>query len=97
MAVSSVTSRTSFAASTCPRAAAVPVADEPALVVAASEFRNLLGTPEFALELLRVLTERFRDADRKRIEFGATDTLGRVCARLVELAERPRPRVRPIE
>jgi CRP-like cAMP-binding protein len=37
---------------------------------------------------MRLLTERFRDADRKRIEFGATDTLGRVCARLAELAER---------
>ena len=29
-----------------------------------------------------------RDADRKRIEFGAYDTTGRVAARLVELAER---------
>ena len=72
-----------------PRSSSV-TAIEPveALVVAASEFRGLLERPEFALELIRVLTERFRDADRKRIEFGATDTLGRVCARLAELAER---------
>ena len=72
-----------------PRSSSV-TAIEPveALVVAASEFRGLLARPEFALELMRVLTERFRDADRKRIEFGATDTLGRLCARLVELGER---------
>jgi CRP-like cAMP-binding protein len=38
--------------------------------------------------LMRELTRRLRDADRKRIEFGAYDTTGRVAARLVELAER---------
>lgn len=72
-----------------PRSSSV-TAIEPveALLVAASDFRALLGKPQFALELMRLLTERFRDADRKRIEFGATDTLGRVCARLAELAER---------
>ena len=52
------------------------------------DFRALLDRPEFAAELLRRLSQRFRDADRKRIEFGATDTVGRVAARLVELAER---------
>jgi CRP/FNR family transcriptional regulator, cyclic AMP receptor protein len=31
---------------------------------------------------------RLRDSDRKRVEFGAHDTTGRVAARLVELAER---------
>jgi CRP-like cAMP-binding protein len=31
---------------------------------------------------------KLRDADRKRIEFGAHDTTGRVAARLVEMAER---------
>jgi CRP-like cAMP-binding protein len=72
-----------------PRSSSV-TAIEPveALLVAASDFRALLGQSRFALELMRLLTERFRDADRKRIEFGATDTLGRVCARLAELAER---------
>jgi CRP-like cAMP-binding protein len=29
---------------------------------------------------------RLREADRKRAEFGASDTIGRVAARLVELA-----------
>ena len=38
--------------------------------------------------LMRLIAERLRDADRKRIEFGAQDTTGRVAARLVELAER---------
>jgi CRP/FNR family transcriptional regulator, cyclic AMP receptor protein len=38
--------------------------------------------------LLRILTSRLRDADRKRTEFGVYDTLARVTCRLVELAER---------
>jgi CRP-like cAMP-binding protein len=37
---------------------------------------------------MRMLAQRLRDADRKRIEFGAQDSTGRVAARLVELAER---------
>ena len=72
-----------------PRSSSV-TAIEPveAQVVSALDFRALLDRPEFAAELLRRLSQRFRDADRKRIEFGATDTVGRVAARLVELAER---------
>ncbi|MGH3773949.1 MAG: Crp/Fnr family transcriptional regulator [Pseudonocardiaceae bacterium] len=38
--------------------------------------------------LLRILTTRLRDADRKRIEFGVYDTLSRVACRLVELVDR---------
>ena len=38
--------------------------------------------------LMRILAAKLRDADRKRIEFGAYDTTGRVAARLVEMAER---------
>ena len=41
-----------------------------------------------AMELLRVLASRLRDADRKRLEFAALDTLGRVAWRLHELSER---------
>ena len=37
---------------------------------------------------MRTVIGRLRDADRKRIEFGAHDTIGRVAARLVEMAER---------
>lgn len=67
------------------------VALEPveALVVPASELRALLHErPALALELLRLLSLRFRDADLRRVEFGAADTTGRVAARLVELADR---------
>ena len=45
-------------------------------------------TPGVALVLVRMLNRRLRDADRKRTEFIAQDTVGRVCSRLIELAER---------
>jgi CRP/FNR family transcriptional regulator, cyclic AMP receptor protein len=45
-------------------------------------------TPAVALVLVRMQTRRLRDSDRKRIEFLAQDTVGRVCSRLVELADR---------
>jgi CRP/FNR family transcriptional regulator, cyclic AMP receptor protein len=45
-------------------------------------------TPSVALVLVRMLARRLRDADRKRIEYLAQDTVGRVCSRLVELADR---------
>jgi CRP-like cAMP-binding protein len=38
--------------------------------------------------LLRIVTDRLRDADRKRIEYGVYDTLNRVARRLVELVDR---------
>lgn len=41
-----------------------------------------------AVLLMKLLISRLRDADRKRIEYGAFDTTGRVATRLVELAER---------
>ncbi|GII96241.1 Crp/Fnr family transcriptional regulator [Sinosporangium siamense] len=41
-----------------------------------------------AVLLMRLVTAKLRDADRKRIEYGAYDTTGRVATRLVELAER---------
>jgi CRP-like cAMP-binding protein len=60
-----------------------------ALVVPHFEFKRYLEAHgRVAFELMRQLTVRLRDADRKRIEFGAFDTTGRVAARLVELAER---------
>jgi CRP-like cAMP-binding protein len=73
-----------------PRSATVE-AIEPveALAVAASDFRSFLtANPEVALLLLQMLSRRLRDADRKRVEYAAHDTVGRVAARLVELAER---------
>ncbi|GAA2893798.1 Crp/Fnr family transcriptional regulator [Streptosporangium fragile] len=41
-----------------------------------------------AVLLMQMITSKMRDADRKRIEYGAFDTTGRVATRLVELAER---------
>lgn len=79
----------SFASSE-PRSSNV-VAIEPveARALSASEFRSfLLRTPSVALALIDVIGRRFRDANRARIRFGASDTLGRVASRLVELCER---------
>jgi len=73
-----------------PRSASV-TALEPvdALVLTAPAFIDYLETtPRVTVVLLRMLTGRLRDADRKRVEFGAHDTAGRVARRLVELAER---------
>ncbi|MFC4536271.1 Crp/Fnr family transcriptional regulator [Sphaerisporangium dianthi] len=41
-----------------------------------------------AVLLLEMVVSRLRDSDRKRVEYGAFDTTGRVATRLVELAER---------
>ena len=60
-----------------------------ALSVAVRDFEGYLQAHgRVAFLLMRMLTGKLRDADRKRIEFGAQDTTGRVAARLVELAER---------
>jgi CRP/FNR family transcriptional regulator, cyclic AMP receptor protein len=59
-----------------------------ALSISASLFRDFLRThPDVALAVLELITERLRDADRKRAEFGSMDATGRVAARLVELAD----------
>ncbi len=73
-----------------PRSATV-TALEPVTVlsITSADFqRHLLAHGRVAFVFMRVLTRRLRDADRKRIEFGAFDTTGRVAARLVELADR---------
>ncbi|GAA4101809.1 Crp/Fnr family transcriptional regulator [Nonomuraea soli] len=41
-----------------------------------------------AVLLMQFVVGRLRDSDRKRIEYGAFDTTGRVATRLIELAER---------
>ena len=59
-----------------------------ALVLTVGQFRDFLCThPRTALGLLEMLSRRLRDADRKRVEFGAHDSVGRVARRLVELAD----------
>lgn len=60
-----------------------------ARALAGSEFHAYLErTPTAALTLIDVISARFRDANRARIQFGDLDTVGRVAARLVELCER---------
>lgn len=60
-----------------------------ALVFTATDFKAFLAAnPRVALYLLELLSRKVRDADVKRIEFSAFDTVGRVARRLVELAER---------
>ena len=59
-----------------------------AIAIASEVFRGFLKAhPQVPFLLLRTITSRLRDADRKRVEFGGQDTLGRVAARLIELAE----------
>jgi CRP/FNR family transcriptional regulator, cyclic AMP receptor protein len=71
-----------------PRSAGVVAVDPvEALVIPSADFRAFLErSPAAALWILTRLVARLREADRKRAEFGASDTIGRVAARLVELA-----------
>lgn len=73
-----------------PRSATVTALEEvTGLVVLRPAFEEYLQTHgRVAFLLMRLVVTRLRDADRKRMEFGASDTTGRVAARLVELAER---------
>lgn len=60
-----------------------------ALVIPADRFKLYLEDhPRLAVLLLQTWSRRVRDADRKRVEFGAYDTPGRVARRLIELVER---------
>ncbi|BBH68270.1 transcriptional regulator [Actinoplanes sp. OR16] len=73
-----------------PRSASV-AALEPldTIVVPIRDFLDFLAArPDAAVALVRLIVGRLRDADRKRIEFGTYDSLGRVALRLAELAER---------
>ena len=73
-----------------PRTAAVTALEQvEALVVSARAFRaHLESTPHVAVVLLEVVTRRFREATIKRAQFVNLDTMGRLSARIVELAER---------
>ncbi len=44
--------------------------------------------PDTSLAVMRVLSNRLSDADAQRLEYGASQTLGRVAARLLTLAGR---------
>jgi CRP/FNR family transcriptional regulator, cyclic AMP receptor protein len=72
-----------------PRAASA-IAIEPVevLVIPASAFRAYLERrPAVAMTMLAMLSRRLRDSDRRLAQFGSSDTLGRVCARLVQLCD----------
>ena len=73
-----------------PRSAtATALEDVDSLIVTTDAFRAFIEThPKVALRLLETISRRLRDADDKRIEFGALDTVGRVAKRLIELASR---------
>lgn len=71
-----------------PRSATVTTL-EPVEGIVLRDFAGFLREHgRIAVLLLKLVTARLRDADRKRIEYGAFDTTGRVATRLVELAER---------
>jgi CRP-like cAMP-binding protein len=73
-----------------PRSASI-VALEPveALVLTHEQFRALLEQhPAASFALLRVLSDRLRDADVKRIQFAGYTAMGRVAFCLLELCER---------
>lgn len=69
-------------------ATAVAVAEVEAIVAPGSALTRALEEADAAQELIRVLAARLRDSDRKRLEFAALDTLGRVSWRLLELGSR---------
>jgi CRP-like cAMP-binding protein len=70
-------------------ASAMALEDVEVLTLGAEDFRSFLAqTPSVALRLMELLASRLRDADRKRIEFGAYDTVSRTARRLVEMADR---------
>jgi CRP-like cAMP-binding protein len=69
-------------------ASALALGDVEATVAPGSALMRALRDAQTAMEMIRVLASRLRDADRKRLEFAALDTLGRVAWRLDELSER---------
>ncbi|WP_440072076.1 Crp/Fnr family transcriptional regulator [Streptosporangium sp. OZ121] len=71
-----------------PRSATV-TALEPVEGITVRDFSSYLHAHgRVAVLLMQMVIGKMRDSDRKRIEYGAFDTTGRVATRLVELAER---------
>jgi CRP-like cAMP-binding protein len=73
-----------------PRSATATAMDPvDAMLIPAGEFTLFLEQhARVALLLLKMLSRRLRDADAKRAEFAAYDTVGRVASRLLEMAGR---------
>jgi CRP/FNR family transcriptional regulator, cyclic AMP receptor protein len=72
-----------------PRSATATAIDPvDARIVAGEEFRAFMATSSQAsLVFLKSLSGRLRDSDRRRVEFIALDSVGRVATQVVELAE----------
>lgn len=59
------------------------------LAVGGSRFTEyLVAHPAVLRNLAMVIAGRLRDSDRRLLEFGTSDSLSRLCARLLELAKR---------
>jgi CRP/FNR family cyclic AMP-dependent transcriptional regulator len=72
-----------------PRSATATAIDEAHVTLcAASVLLSAVDRPVAAREAIRMLAARLREADRKRLEFAALDTLGRVAWRVLELSDR---------
>jgi CRP-like cAMP-binding protein len=73
-----------------PRVATVVALDDAeALVVPPPAFHRYLETrPRVAVALLENVASRFREATLERAQFGVADTMGRLAARILQLAER---------
>jgi CRP-like cAMP-binding protein len=72
-----------------PHSATATALDEAHVTVCAvSVLLSAVDRPAAAREVNRMLAARLRQADRKRLEFAALDTLGRVAWRVLELIDR---------
>lgn len=70
-------------------ASATALASVHGLVVPVPDLRAFLSAhPGAMLRLLALTLERLHNADQRRLEFAAAESLARVASRLVELAER---------
>jgi CRP-like cAMP-binding protein len=72
-----------------PRSATATAIDPvDARIVAGEEFRAFMAaSSQASLFFLKSLSGRLRDSDRRRVEFIALDSVGRVATQVVELAE----------
>ena len=72
-----------------PRSAtAIALVPVEALVVPLADFSAFLEQrPKATLLILQMVVRRLRDADRKRVEFAAQDSMSRVAASIVEMCD----------
>ena len=73
-----------------PRVATVTALEpvETLVMLAAKLRHHLEHTPRIAVVLLEIIARRFRESTLKRSQVAASDTMGRLAARIVELADR---------